>query len=199
MPSKLWDNVELLQGTLVTSEGVMYAMKMSPDRINVHREAVASALEEMGVTITTDGINLIIGGGHGDINRNSVSALLEELSALNIARKYHSQKIDSMEKMHDNLARAWYTARAQGAYELANHLLNPIALNAVGILKALDNESRVFNSKQRADLNNLAGIVWNMCADEDGAVTTPAPRARLFRSVLYAPALPGYSAIALGK
>ena len=60
MPSKLWDNVELLQGTLVTSEGVMYAMKMSPDRINVHREAVASALEEMGVTITTDGINIHI-------------------------------------------------------------------------------------------------------------------------------------------
>jgi len=140
-------------------DGVMYAVRYTPERIEAHRGQVITALKTRDVEFFDLGSLVGVNYTGPDSGSVSVIALLEELSALNEAADYKMHGLNSIADLSGVYAESLYNflfkprqhdPRMPEAYDLTLEMFN-----LATALKSRDKTNRMLYAHERRILDAL--------------------------------------------
>lgn len=161
MPEKtLWEEFNLAERNPDQGGGILYAMRYDADRIKSHREAIVSALQDMGMEIKeTEGmIGVIPKAPLDESGQRRAFALLEELSVLNETTEYQENgmgRYKNLGELSNGLKAAYFQLLDKhdlpNAYNLATMVI-PQIVRDISISHA---QGKSFSRKDIATIDDL--------------------------------------------
>ncbi len=156
----LWHELNIGNENLLNAEGILYASRMSQERITGHRDQIVEAITGLGLTISEHEEGLAI-GGYEDSNHHKIEALFEELSVLNRGAEYKSVGLDSIARLPSDFNMAWYRMSFQRNLADAYNMMDIEARHLGLTLQAIDKKSRVLYAHERTALDELLQLADN--------------------------------------
>jgi|SRR3989344_4774160 len=153
----LWHEVEV-EFSWLQSEAILYASRMSAERIELHRDQVVKALEGQGIKLEPYEGRFKI-SGYDSSKALSLSMLLEELTVLNKAADLKVAGFRDIVSLPEQCNLAWGRHVWEGdkvtAYDMIT-LEIPLLVNE---LRAADFHNRPLYARERSALDSLVALV----------------------------------------